>query len=365
MDPRQLPGADELLPWDVYDVSLDAGRGWWSFNPSIHYDPLEERWRIAYRVANYCLPGGVPRLSGDARLGRAHTRCVVADVDPGTLAIDRLHEVREIDGLPRVPSCASTGLEDMRLFRTARDGILGVATALQYNLERPSCPEIVLVRFDDAGDAAEVTPLRGLWSASAQKNWAPFDGAQGVRLLYSIERGVVMDESGPISSAPPIPPVRSTGVPIATANRTGVEVRVVTPRGAPRPPQAPQPPGSSELRGGSQLVEVAPDQWLGIGHEMRLTVPDRRKLYWHTFYVVDSMGRMIGRSPPMKLSTRHGIEFAAGLAVDRAGRLAVSLGVDDHRSMVGVTDLDAVLALVAETQCQSRTTRSLTGIAAT
>lgn len=357
-----LPAAEDLLPWHAQDVSLDAGPGWWSFNPSIHYDRQAERWRCAYRLANYSLPGGVPRLSTEARLGRAETRCILAELDPTELRIERAREMRELDDLPRAPSCASRGLEDLRLFSTGRDGLTGVACALQYNLERPSCPEIVLCRIDAAGDVVEVVPLRGAWSAVAQKNWSPYDGTPEPRLLYSIERGVVMSERGAVVGSPAIPAVKPTVV-ANNIGRNGAEVKMIGPtrtaRAAP-PVQAP-PPGSAELRGGSQLIEVAPDMWLGIAHECRLRQPERKKFYWHTFYAVDLDGRMIARAAPLKLSRTHGIEFAAGLAVDRRGTLAVSFGVDDHRSWIGVTELAAVLDLLCPTDPARQTEVTMRG----
>jgi hypothetical protein len=346
-DTLTLPAAEDLLPWHAQDISINAGPGWWSFNPSIHYDPADERWRCVFRCANYSLPGGVPTLSPTARLGRAASRCVLAELDPGELRVERLREMAELDDLPRAPACGSLGLEDMRLFRTARDGLMGVACALQYNLERPGCPEIVLCWIDDAGDVVHVLPLRGAWSAVPQKNWAPYDGTDEPRLIYSIERGVVMSDTGPLIGSPTIPAVRPTIV-ANNIGRSGVEVRMLGPtRAAQAAPlaQAP-PPGSSELRGGSQLIEIAPGQWLGIAHETKLRQPERRKFYWHTFYLVDASGRVLGRSPPLKLSSQHGIEFAAGIAIDRRGTLAVSFGVDDHQSRIGITELGAVLGLL-------------------
>lgn len=343
-----LPTAEDLLPWHARDISISVGSGWWSFNPSIHYDPDAERWRCVFRCANYSLPGGVPQLSPEARMGRAASRCFLAEIDPAELSVESLREMRELDDLPRAASCASLGLEDMRLFRTARDGLRGVACALQYNLERSSCPEVVLCRIDEVGDVVDVQPLRGPWSATPQKNWVPYDGTAEPRLLYSIERGVVMSDAGPVVGRPAIPAVRPTVV-ANNVGRSGVEVRMIGPTRSVQaaPAQQNAQPGSAELRGGSQLVEVARGRWLGIAHETKLRQPERRKFYWHTFYVVDDDGQMIARSGPLKLTSRHGIEFAAGLAVDRAGTLAVSFGVDDHRSWVGVTELAAVLDLMS------------------
>ena len=93
------------------------------------------------------------------------------------------------------------------------------------------------------------------------------------------------------------------------------------------------------LRGGSQLVRVATDAWLGIGHEMKFV--SGRKFYWHSWYLVDSRGKMIAVSDPMKLASA-GIEFAAGMAID-GERVVVSFGVDDMNCYLGETKLSAVL----------------------
>jgi predicted GH43/DUF377 family glycosyl hydrolase len=96
------------------------------------------------------------------------------------------------------------------------------------------------------------------------------------------------------------------------------------------------------LRGGTQLVRVDQDAWLGIGHEMKF---DRgKKYYWHVFYLVDSQGTMRAVSEPMKLAP-NGIEFAAGMAVD-GDRVVVSFGVDDMASRLGETRLSAVMGVL-------------------
>jgi hypothetical protein len=348
---RRLPAAQDILPWMTRCVSISPfGPGWWSFNPCVHRDQ-SGTWRVALRLANYSLPGGIPQLSPDARQGRAATRNVLATLDPVTLALASWREVAELDDQPRATSCASLGYEDLRLFSTERDGLMGIATALQLNLQHPSRPEMVLLRFDEAGDVADARPLRGPWSAQAQKNWSPFDGAPEPRFLYSIERGVVMGEDGPVPGSP-LPmsaePRQLTGIVANNIGRCGVEVKVMgTMARAPGPvPAQPAPPGSTELRGGSQLVRVGGDRWLGIAHETKLMQPERKKFYWHTFYLLDDDGRMVERSRPFKLDGERGIEFAAGLALDDQGGAAISYGTDDHDAWIAVTRLDAILEIL-------------------
>lgn len=96
------------------------------------------------------------------------------------------------------------------------------------------------------------------------------------------------------------------------------------------------------LRGGTQLVRVSADAWLGIGHEMKFV--GGKKYYWHAWYTVDSRGTMTAASEPMKLAS-NGIEFAAGMAID-GDRVVVSFGVDDMECRLGETRLSAVMELL-------------------
>jgi hypothetical protein len=96
------------------------------------------------------------------------------------------------------------------------------------------------------------------------------------------------------------------------------------------------------LRGGTQLVCVADDAWLGVGHEMKFV--GGKKHYWHTWYLVDSLGKMTAASEPMKLAP-NGIEFAAGMAID-GDRVVVSFGVDDMECRIGETSLSAVMEML-------------------
>ena len=102
------------------------------------------------------------------------------------------------------------------------------------------------------------------------------------------------------------------------------------------------PPKYAGLRGGTQLVAVGDDAWLGIGHEMHFV--KSKKFYYHTFYLVDSRGKMKAASEQLKLASQ-GIEFAAGMAID-GDRVVVSFGVDDMSSMLGETRLSAVMELL-------------------
>ncbi len=359
-----LPRASDLLaPWHVVNVSVyPFGSLWWPFNPSIHRDPRDGVWRCLVRCANYTLPRGIPHLSPESR-GRAQTRNVLLTLDDQTLRPRSVAEVLEPADPPRSGSCMSMGLEDLRLFYTGADGIVAVGCALQHNLEHPNRPEIVLCRFgdrprdraregrDDAVQIVSVDFLRGAWGFRPQKNWVPFDGTEEIRLLYAIERGVVMTQDGPASGSPPPVPPR---IPLPASRqlpptgRSNAEVRLF---GRPIAPARLEAETIStdrheELRGGSQLVALPDGRWLGVAHEMTFSRVGQSKFYWHTFYTTNDRGQLQERSPALRLSGDHGIEFAAGLAIDEAGRLAVSYGTDDHEAWVATTTLEAVLGIL-------------------
>ena len=244
------------------------------------------------------------------------------------------------------------------------------------------------------------------FSGTPQKNWVPYDRAVEPRFLYSISKGSMFDDRGrlhgegavarastllaPSSSAPSFVPVETTEVvsvpppqifaedevtkkkkksrPVAAR---GSDVRTVrggrinldtqSTRPSIKSARSSKPPtsvrsgneatklmGSGKmllptyegLRGGTQLIRVADDAWLGIGHEMKFV--EGRKFYWHSWYCVDSRGKMTSVGAPMKLAP-NGIEFAAGMAID-GDRVVVSFGVDDMECKLGETSLSAVMS---------------------
>jgi hypothetical protein len=72
------------------------------------------------------------------------------------------------------------------------------------------------------------------------------------------------------------------------------------------------------------------------------------KHYWHVWYLVDYDGQLLATSEAFKLDGSVGIEFAAGLAHDPdTGELVVSYGIEDDSAWLGVTTLDAVLAMLS------------------
>jgi hypothetical protein len=334
------------------------------------------------------------------------------------------------------------GYEDMRIFRTDKGGLQGIAAALHLSrrgenepswtsdvIPQHQPPEQVLLSFDDRYNIVAAAPIRGdKWSGTPQKNWVPFDHCVEPRFLHSINRGSMFDDRGklhgdaarvrPSVHAEDIAPtaafetrahpstegaetpldessdtpreepdkevggvairdevrkkkksdrktsIRGGDVRIVRGGRIKLDTILARPTARPasgsaaqRSARAAAPrhaadeasrmmgagrvrlPGYEGLRGGSQLVRVAAEAWLGLGHEMKFV--SGRKHYWHTWYLVDSRGKLTAVSEPMKLAS-EGIEFAAGIAID-GDRVVVSFGVDDMTCRLGETSLAAVL----------------------
>lgn len=421
-------------------------------NPSVHYDGT--LWRCTLRCSDYAMPNGVTIRGPKARASGTQTRNAMVILDPDTWQVAKVHKMEEHDGQTRIMSCANVGYEDMRLFKTDRYGLQGIAASLhldrgKMDIGRPEGatqnqpPEQVIVSFDGEYNIVHVRPIRGSWwSSKPQKNWAPFDHAESPRFLYAIDRGTMFDEHGAIEGAalvtpsksrelrPPTPPdpeiqaqrdreqqerenaeraereradreraereerearerqdieerKRRERDKVVDRNRRmmvhrGAEVRGMrgrtvatdtllnrpTFRHGAQPGQKPAPgrrgetmaqshrvnvatgralpPRYAGLRGGSQLIHLGDDKWLGIGHEMQFV--QSKKYYYHTFFVTDKHGKVIGASDQMKLA-KNGIEFAAGMAID-GDRVVISFGVDDMDCKIGETSLSAIMSII-------------------
>lgn len=195
--------AKDLLPWKVTDISLHPYEGFWSFNPSIQFDG--ETWRCVLRCCDYAMPGGVTVRSKNAGPVGQQTKNAMVLFDPQSWRVIQVFKMHEKDGLPR-EACPHIGYEDMRIFKTDKGGLQGIAASLHLRRDRPRLvegvsqhqpPEQVLLSFDAAYDIVEAQPIRGEgWSGTPQKNWVPFDHCAEPRFLYSIDKGVMFDAGG-------------------------------------------------------------------------------------------------------------------------------------------------------------------------
>ena len=352
-----MKAAGDLIPWKVTDISLRPYKDFFSFNPSIHYDG--SLWRCVLRCADYALPGGCEIRSRKAKPGMSRTKNAMVIFDPATWKPVEIYKMGEHDDFPRASS-SSVGYEDIRLFRTDRYGLQGIAAALHLQRadRRDPLAEQVLLWLDDEYNIVEARPIRGeSFSHLAQKNFAPFDHCAEPRFMYAIDKSAMFDERGEL-------PARGAQVrPSSRARRTPQpDLRTIN-RARERASEAERDRAREErkrhdtwpgvlcaedaearsyegLRGGSQIVRIDDDSWLGIGHAMRFV--EGLKYYSHVWYRVDARGKLTAASPSMKLAPNNGIEFAAGLAIE-GEHVVVSFGVDDMLCRIGETKLSAVI----------------------
>ena len=332
-------------------------------NPSIHFDG--HVWRCVLRCTDYAMPDGVTVRSARATPGESRTENAMVIFDPTSWRPIEIYKMREEDDLDRAAS-RSLGYEDIRIFRTDSGSLQGLAAALHLRRDDlgKQIPEQVVLSFDERYDIIDAKPIRGAWSASPQKNWVPFDHCETPRFLYSIDNAVLFDTHGELSARDSrVSPSKraqrfheAEGWVIRTARERADQVEYERtraanereiPRAAPKPRPAQKPVnadvvGYEGLRGGTQLLRVDDDAWLGIGHAMKFV--ENLKYYWHAWYLVDSRGKTKAASVPMKFAS-NGIEFAAGMAID-GERVVVSFGVDDMECRLAETKLSAVLELL-------------------
>lgn len=203
-----MKDAKDLIPWAVTDIAVRPYEGYWSFNPSIHFDG--ELWRCVLRCCDYAMPGGVTIRSTTARPTGQQTKNAMVILDPRTWRPIQIYKMYERDGLPR-SATPHVGYEDMRLFRTDAGGLQGIAASLHLrrngaadgqnrtgfqNGPQNQPPEQVLLSFDGDYNIVTARPLRGEWSGVPQKNWVPFDDCAESRFLYSIGRGSMFGVDG-------------------------------------------------------------------------------------------------------------------------------------------------------------------------
>lgn len=358
-----VKSAADLIPWKVTDISLRPHKGMWSMNPSIHFDG--DLWRCSLRCADYCMLDGETVRSSRAKRGETLTKNAMVIFDPDRWKPVEIYKMRERDGLPRA-SCGSVGYEDLRIFRTDRHGLQGIAASLHLRRDgRSQLAEQVLLSFDAEYNMILAQPIRGDWGILPQKNWVPFDHCAEPRFLYSISKGTMSSERGLLSADEAIvrrstrghvpavePGQRAKARARERAHENDRALREVRKERKKRErgeelARGIEPSSSHEaLRGGTQLVWIGDDSWLGIGHMMNLV--RGLKYYWHVWYVVDSRGKMKLASPMMKLAP-HGIEFAAGMAID-GDRVVVSFGVDDMECRIGETSLSAVMGMLQKVE---------------
>jgi hypothetical protein len=157
-----VKSASELIPWKVTDISLRPFKEMWSFNPSIHFDG--SIWRCTLRCSDYAMPGGVEIKSSKARPGESRTKNAMVIFDPASWKPVEIYKMREHDELPRMAS-SSVGYEDIRLFKTDKEGLQGIAAALHLRRDdsgtKKPFAEQVLLWLSAEYDIVDARPFRG------------------------------------------------------------------------------------------------------------------------------------------------------------------------------------------------------------
>ncbi len=334
----------ELAPWRTYSLGESPFPGYWPFNPSVVRTP-DGRWLCSIRLANYHLPGSTAQPAR-ADLGPIQNRILLMELDPATWTAKRVVEIVNPFAKSGVWNSA-LGFEDLRLVWTD-GGLHATASAMRIDT---GLLEIVVLEIED-DHIVEAHPLRGPWSSAHQKNFSNYAEAPSFRTLYSVLGGGIHDRTGRIVPTRTPTPIQSASVPRGARGAPAkhfpngsMEVQIRT-AGRVRNADVPAPaPVRLALRGGTQLVRIGADRWLGLAHGCQVGF---LKFYYHQWYTVDFDGNLLELSEPMKLSPRHGIEFAAGLARDPAtNELVVSFGIEDDSSWLGITRLAPVLETLA------------------
>lgn len=332
----------ELAPFALHSLGASPFDGFWPFNPSVARTP-DGKWLCSVRCANYHMPGSA--IQPSRKSGPIRNRNLMLEIDPVDWRVIRATEiVDQTEGRHPPIWNAALGFEDLRLVHTLQDGLCATASAMRSD---DGVLEIVLLEIDDEYRIKAATPLRGGWSGTHQKNWSPFAGADSFFALYSVLAGGVHDRAGRITllhDALTLPAVSHKGPHATNYTHGSTEVRIS--HGRTIKPNEPPVEPRLALRGGTQLVYVDDDRWLGLAHGC---IVGQGKYYWHRAYEVNNDGVLLSLSEPFKLAPDKGIEFAAGLALEPGtGRLAVSFGIEDDSAWLGVTELDAVLAILCE-----------------
>jgi predicted GH43/DUF377 family glycosyl hydrolase len=297
---------DELVEcrWHPIDVPVKAG--YTQFNPSIV--ATDDGWLVNVRSSNYRIRNwGYVIPPEDGQFIRTHNHLVRLNDEIEVVSADKL----EVE-YPKTNFFAD-GLEDIRLNQV--DGELIFSVTLRNHAPWDGLCRITVGKIDQN----RVVGLQVLDSPRKQheKNWMPFTGQK--RWLYGFDVDgqaaiVGQDDNG----------------------KWYLEKTVDTPLIA------------RKFRGGSQLVEVKPDQWLGVIHEVAMNGGHR--VYEHRFVLVDGQGKLLSYSPVFVFKTKFSIEFAAGLAV-KGDRVLVSFGEMDETACIVECALGEVFNILERVGC--------------
>jgi FkbM family methyltransferase len=281
-------------------IDFTPPAGWNASNPSIcrHLDQT----RCIVRVVNYQIVDGAyvtPQRDGVIR-----TRNFLLDLSDDFATTNAVEMMDEAD-TPRT-SFPIHGYEDARLFFWRGKWW---ATATVCDFTEDGRREIALLDVDARGAIVRADPLRGPWSACAQKNWMPLVDGDVARLIYATSPTTIFE-------------LVATGDGSAT---------ILAPSNASL--------AHGRLRGGSQAVRTD-DGWIFVVHDVAF--PGSGRTYLHRFVQLSDHLKLVAMTDPFYFE-QLGIEFCAGLArVD--DKLVTSYAVNDRSARLGIFEWDRVRA---------------------
>lgn len=309
LDVAMIPLLSEWIPRVGFvPLRTETRPAWTCFNPSL-VRRADGRLMAAVRSSNYRMnASGNYDIDDPDGVVRTESRLVVLDKQllpsPGVLVV-------EPDESSPVGS-AIRGYEDLRLFES--DGGLGALACVRDRDATGICRMVLLDIAEDGRVTREVV-LDGPDSSRHEKNWVPI-AADGDRLLIVYQWNPVV--RGHIDLG------------------TGV-LTLDAPNGRPHA-RADGWPGA---RGGGGGAVIGDDgEQLFVVHEA-IVMPDWSRRYLHRFVTISAEGRAVRESVRLAFLSR-GVEFAAGLALDRQNVL-VSFGREDEEAWIASFPLAELL----------------------
>jgi glycosyltransferase involved in cell wall biosynthesis len=301
------PLSEHVLSFHPVRIPFEPEEGWVAMNPSIVAlnggVPLVLLRTVNYRITpegRYVSrmgdvgPGGVPVI---------RTRNFILSLDLDR-SVAHASELQLPDNLPVRKFDLVCGFEDSRLFEW--QGKLWTLSTVREFTPEGWC-EIILAPIDSDSYGSDWRRVVPDMERRHEKNWMPWPRSDGaLDIVYRL--GTVIDIYGNV----------------VRRHESTLDI--------------------DHISGGSQVIEVGPDQYLAVVHEAR-PIPYRKTRYYsHRFVLLRGDGSVVKLSEPFYF---HGtqIEFCAGLALI-GKRLVVSYGVRDEEAWTATMNLDEVLEFI-------------------
>jgi tetratricopeptide (TPR) repeat protein len=270
--------------------------GWNASNPSIcqHLDQI----RCVVRTVNYrIVDGAYVTPDGD---GVIRTRNFLLDLDADLRTVRAAEMLDKADVLRTIYPIH--GFEDARLFFWKEKWW---ATATVCDFTEDGRREIALLEIGDDNAIVRAEPLRGPWSAHAQKNWMPLvdSDRDAAKFVYATSPTTIFDL------------VDGEGASHAVKSSADHSF------------------AHGRLRGGSQAVRVD-GGWIFVVHDVAF--PGTGRIYLHRFVQLNDRLELVSMTDPFYFE-HLGIEFCAGLATV-GDKIVASYAVNDGEARLGIFD---------------------------